>query len=57
MKGDVKILTIKKINRIRRGQIVIIFKQNSEKPYETRDTGLYKEGMKVRLHKGKLTPF
>ena len=56
MKGDVKILTIKKINKIRRGQIEIIFKQKSIKPYETRDTGIYQEGMTVKLHRGKLIP-
>ena len=56
MKGDVKILTIKKIKRGRRGQTEIVFKQKSEKPYLTRDAGQYAEGMKVQLHKGKLTP-
>ena len=56
MKGDVKILTIKEIKRGRRGQIEIVFNQKSEKPYLTRDAGQYAEGMKVKLHKGKLTP-
>lgn len=56
MKSDVKILTIKEIKRGRRGQIEIVFKQKSEKPYLTRDAGQYAEGMKVKLHRGKLTP-
>ena len=56
MKGDTKILVIKKINKGRRGQIKITFKQRAEKPYQTRDTELYEVGMKVKLHKGRLTP-
>ena len=56
MKGDVKILTIKAIKKMGRGQLRIEFKQNSERPYTTREKGVYEVGMQVKLHKGRLTP-
>lgn len=56
MKRDIKILTIKKIKKMGRGQLRIEFKQQAESPYTTREKGVYEEGMRVKLHKGRLIP-